>query len=86
MSPALIEILRTSRSWIMAFFAGFELLVVAARSDTVIVLRWGWAARALRTAVPSLPAPRTRVGMWEEARLYGEGTLELRWGYFEMYP
>lgn len=45
MSPALMEILRTSSSWIMAIFAGFELLIVAARSDTVIELRWGCGRR-----------------------------------------
>lgn len=41
-----------------------------------MVLRWGWAARALRTARPSSPAPRTRVelGDGDEGMMFGRET------------
>ncbi len=64
MSPARMETLRIFSEWIRAILEGSELWIVEGRSRTVMELRWGWAARALSTARPSSPAPRTRMGLW----------------------
>ena len=78
MSPAIVVMPRVLRLWSRAVFEGSVLWRVLGRRRTVMVLREGWTARALRTARPSSPAPRTRVeiGDGEKGMVF---EMEDRW-------
>lgn len=83
MSPGVRETPRPFSSRIKAAFAGSELWIVIARSNTVIEIALGMGCERFEDGDAHSPALRTRMGMREEVMMMdGKGGREARWVQF----